>query len=288
MQRTKVPAAAIGMERKHPTMKRTKLPVKAKGDLTKFTIEEITEELTNTEKARLLETQTEIMSRLINQKKDAYYIGKLLHETKTVLTHGKFIPWIKLTFNEELPYPTAYFYMRIYEVFKDNPGTIQYIPSRFLLMVTSQKFPTEIVKLLNEHPDKINKAGLAHINDAFSELKSGRIGGSQFLKIAENQIKLGLDIWKGKSKHRLNANMRRSLNWGIKDILHRIDSLKKTASDMGGVFPPDPNDPEHKKAIEVIKNTIRGLFDLKKELEGRNGFYRNISTEDGDEIVPNL
>jgi len=288
MQRTRPPSEVKRDGNKDLLMKRTKLPAKANEEITKFTIEEITEQLTNTEKAKLLEAQTEIVSRLINQKKDAYYIGKLLHETKTILTHGKFISWIKLTFNDELPYPTAYFYMRIYEVFKDNPGTIQFIPSRYLLMVTSQKFPSEIVKLLNEHPDKINKSGLAHINEAFSELKSGKIGGSQFLKIAENQIKLGLDIWKGRSKHRLNANMRRSLNWGIKDILHRIDNLNKTASEMGGVFPPDPNDPEHKKVIEVIKNTIRGLHDLKRELEGRDGFYRNISTEDGDEMVPNL
>lgn len=269
-------------------MKRTTLPVKAKSEVQKYTLDEITENLSNTEKARLIENQTEIISRLINQKKDAYCIGEILHDTKKIIPHGKFLPWIKLTFHDELPYPTAYFYMRVYEVFKDSPGTIQYIPSKYLLMVTSREFPSEIVKLLNENPEKVDKTGLVQINEAFNELKNGKIGGSQFIKLAEKQIKFGLDIWKGRSKHRLNANMRTSLNLGITDILKRIDSMRKIASNMGGVFPADPNDPEHKKVIKVIKNTIIGLHELKKELEGSEGLWKNKSTEDGDEMVPNL
>lgn len=269
-------------------MKRTTLPVKVKSEVKKYTLEEITENLSNTEKTKLLANQTEIIGRLINQKKDAYNIGKLLHENKKIIPHGMFIPWIKLTFNDELPYPTAYFYMRVYEVFKDSPGTIQHIPSKYLLMVTSREFPSAIVQLLNENPKNIDKNGLLQINEAYDELKHGKIGGSQFIKLAEKQIKFGLDIWKGRSKHRLNGNMRTSLNWGITDILKRIDSLRKTAGDMGGVFPADPDDPEHKKVIKVIKNTITGLHELKKELEGSDGLWKNKSTEEGDKMVPNL
>lgn len=68
-----------------------------------------------------------------------------------------FIPWIETYFGNELPYSTAYFYIKIYEVFKDNPKAIDYIPTTNLLMITNKSFPEEIIIALKEHPETVEK-----------------------------------------------------------------------------------------------------------------------------------
>ena len=279
-------------------MKRTRYPAKIRSDVAKITPDDIMESITHTEKARLLTIQTEIQARLINIKIDVYCIGELLYEAKGTLSHGMFIPWIEHTFDKELPYPTAHFYMKIYDVFKKHPKTIQLIPSKYLLMITSRKFPKEIVALLNKHPEKIDDNSLQQINELYDEFKSGEIGNSQFLRLAERQISLGIDIWKGRAKHRLDANMRQSLNFGAKDVLKRINYLRKLARDMSGVFPYDPDNPEHQKLIAYIDKTITGLQELKSDLESdkfhrmfedlQRGLFKPVSTKDGDKFISNL
>jgi hypothetical protein len=269
-------------------MEQTKFLAKIGGEVIKNSLDEITDFTSNTEKARLLAIQTEIQARLINIKKDIYCIGELLYEAKQTLAHGMFIPWIEQTFDKELPYSTAYFYMRVYEVFKGTPSTIQYIPSKYLLMITTREFPAEIVKMLNENPEKIDKESLYKINEVYDLFKSGTIGGSQFLKLAEKQIKLGIDIWKGMSKHRINTNMRHSLYLGAGDILKHINSIRKAAREMAGVYPYDPDSFEHKELIKTIEETIKGLQELKIDLEGGRGLFKSISTKDGDKYISNL
>ncbi len=123
-------------------MKKTKFPAKINDKVEKInpvevipdnpTPSEMMEENTQNEKLRLLKIQTEIQTRLINIKIDAFHIGKLLNEAKETLPHGQFTPWIEMTFEKELPYSTAYFYMRVYDVFKDDPTAVQYIPTTYL------------------------------------------------------------------------------------------------------------------------------------------------------------
>jgi hypothetical protein len=269
-------------------MKRTRFPQKTKNAIQKIPPDEMMEDLNNGEKARMIAIQTEIQIRLINIKKDIYQIGKQLFEAKTTLPHGMFTPWIDHFFGKELPYSTANFYMKVYNVFKDHPKTIQYIPSQYLLMITSSKFPNEIVKLMNENPEKINKQGLEQINEVYELYKDGSIGSNKFLKLAEKQIELGLDIWKGRAEHRLNANMRLSFEWGAGDILKRIQALRHKARDLAGLYPHDPDSPEHKKLISDIDITIKELEELKIDLEDTRGFFKRISTENGTKHISNL
>ncbi|MBN1181796.1 MAG: hypothetical protein JXB49_05870 [Bacteroidales bacterium] len=246
-------------------MNRNQLPATKRSEVEKLTISEITEHLTESEKAKLLADQSEVQLRLFNIKRDIYFIGRILYEDKQLLQHGMFIKWIELTFDNELPYSTAHFYMRVYKVFKDKPETVQYIPTKYLLIVTSNDFPAEIIKLLNDHKDKIDKVALQQINELYDLFKNGSIGGGQFLRLAEKQIKFGADIWKGQATHRLNANMRLSLCFGAGNILRRINSLIKQARDMANIYPYDPENTEHKKLLRTIEHTIKGLQDLKED-----------------------
>lgn len=266
-------------------LRRTAFPDHPDNGFRKYSAEEIYESLSHTEKAKLLIIQTEIEADIINLKNNVYRLGERLTEAKDTVPHGMFMSWIEVAFKDELPYSTAYFYMRVYKVFKDNPRTIQYIPTRYLLTVTNNEFPEEIIKLLNESPEKLNKVALNEINELFIDFRKGRIGNSQFVKLAEEQIKLGLNILKGRTKHRLNMNMRKSLEYGTGDLLKHIKHLQKIASEMAGLFPYDPDSTTHKKLIKYLDDTIKELQKLKIELEGGDGFRKEISTEDGDVYV---
>ncbi len=266
-------------------MKRTRVPATIEKNEKRYTLEEITDNLTKSDRAKLLADHTSVQLRLFNIKRDIYEIGKLLYEDKKLLSHGMFTPWIALTFGNELPYPTANFYMKVYETFKDNPNTVQYIPTKYLLMVTSNKFPAEIVKLLNEHSEKISKEALQEIHEVYQLFKEGTIGGSQFLRLAEKQIAVGADMWKASANHRINANMRLSLYFGGGDILKRINSLTKIVTEMAAIYPYDPDNHEHKKLIKKIEDTVTGLLVLKEKLEGNGALFKKISTIDGNKWI---
>ena len=87
---------------------------------TKVVADEIYQGLTKSEKVKLLQIQTEVRTRFTNMKRDAFAIGEQLTEAKRILPHGKFQAWIEEEFQNELPYCTANFYMKVYETFKDN------------------------------------------------------------------------------------------------------------------------------------------------------------------------
>lgn len=273
------------MKRTKFPVKRTKLPARRNNEIKKRSYDEITKELTNTEKADLLICETNIANYQIGIKKNVFNVGRELHRAKEILKHGDFRDWIKCRWNEDLPYSTAYFYMRVFEVFKDCPNLIQLIPTKQLLMVTNKKFPEEILKAIKDNPDKVDKAVLMQLDEDFQLFKNGTIGSSQFIKIAEEQIKLGANIIWGREKHRLNTNMRRSYHLGASDILTRINELRTLAQKFAGIYPFDPNNIEHKQLISLIDKTIEGLQLLKKDIEGGDGFFREISSPEGDLVA---
>ena len=248
----------------------------------KYTIGEIMEGLSTVDKAYLLNIQTGVQGRIFNIKRDIYGIGEFLYQAKQILPHGMFIPWIELAFNHELPYSTGNFYMRVYELFKGNVKAIQYIPTKYLLMITSKEFPGEIVKVLKDHPEKIDHPGLQQIQEFYNQFKSGEMDSDQFLKLAEKQVKLGIEIWKGGAKHRLNANMRHSLEYGTMNLLKQINKYTDAPRGMAWSFPYDPKSSEHQELIKNLEKTIKGLKDLKIELEGSWGLLKPLSTEEGD------
>jgi len=253
-----------------------------------ITLDEILEGTSNTDKRRLLEIATDVQTGITNMKKDSFNIGKLLHTAKQILPHGKFTLWIKYYFKDDLPYSTAYFYMKIYETFQDDPSSVKNIPTKFLQMVTQKEFPEEALKLIKEqaHSNKINNNDLKQVNEIYELFKTGQIGQSQFVVLAKDQIKLGIEMWKNPSTHRINTNMRESLYRGGGDILKRIRDLIETARSMNGLYPYDPKSKEHAKLMKYIDEIIVELENLKIELEGGKGFFKQISTrEDGAKFV---
>ncbi len=108
---------------------------------TKLPIDKILNQTTKTEKTQLLCIETDIRTRLINMKQDAFHVGQLLSQAKKILPHRQFQPWIKYFSKNDISYSNAYFYMRINDTFKDNPSTIKHILTTYLLMITQKEFP---------------------------------------------------------------------------------------------------------------------------------------------------
>lgn len=254
----------------------------------KISPDEIMDGTTKSEKAQLLQIETDIRTRLINMKQDAYHVGQLLSQAKKILQHGQFQPWIGYFFKSDLTYSTAYFYMRIYDTFEGSPSLVKYIPTTYLLMLTQKKFPEKLLEHIKKHPEKIGKENLKQVNEVYDLFKKGEIGGSKFLKLAEDQIKQGIDIEHKSTRHRINSITRLSFELGAGDILKRIRNLRQIARDMAGLHPYDPESKQHKKLMNDIDNTIDELKKLKIDLEGRRGFWRNISTTNGVEDISNL
>ena len=255
---------------------------------TKLPIDNIMDQTTKTEKAQLLQIATDLRTRLINIKQDALHVGELLTEAKGILSHGQFQPWIEYFFKGDISYASAYFYMRIYDTFKDNPSSVKHIPTTYLLMLTQKNFPKEILEHIKKHPEKFDNKNLKMINEVYNLWKTGTIGGSQFLKLAEDQIKIGIDIVNKSTLHRINSITRLSLEYGAGDILKRIRSMRQIARSMAGLYPYDPESKEHKKLMDDIDKTIDELKELKIDLEGGRGFFRLITTKDGVEDISNL
>lgn len=254
-------------------------------DTREYTFNELTEGMSTADKADLLKLQAEIQPRLITIKKSSYEIGKLLSKAKQKLPFGKFMPWIRMTFGDDLPYGTAYLYMKIYEVFKDSPDTVRTIPMKCLANFTQKDFPAEIINILKENTTALNKAGLMEVNNAYGLMKSGTLGNDQFLQIAKKEIKDAMNIEKGRTKHRVNRNMRQPLYCGIEELVKYINTWRVTAEKMGWLYPHDPSSKESHKVNSLLDQAIDELRELKTALNGGRGLIRPISTTDGDKLI---
>jgi hypothetical protein len=268
--------------------KRTKQPEKHNEEEKQYSNDEIFQDIPDNERVKVLRNTTLIQKEIINLKRSAYNLGQLLNANKKLIPHGMFQSWINNTFGDNLPYNTASFYMRIYDVFKDYPSTVDMVPMKYLLIVTSKRFPKELVQTLNEHPDKISKELLEEVTNNYDLFKEGTMEGDLFLKVSKEQIKLGIDIWKKRGKHLVNSSMRQSLEFGAGNLLAKINSLRRIARDMAHTFPPDIESPRHKKLISDIVKTRDGLQGLINDLTGSGGFFIYTSTPDGDQLMPKV
>jgi hypothetical protein len=259
---------------------RTKPPVKV-------TFDDITEGLTDTDKSRLLEYGTKIQTRLFNIKIDIFEIGKILCDAKKTLQHGKFIPWIEYTFDNDLKYSTASFYMKVFTTFQDIPRAVKYFPSEILLMLTNKQLPDEALQLIKENANDISKTSLKEIKEDFTLFKKGKIGSNQFLTLTKEQIRSSIEDEKGSNIHRINRNARHSLEYGAGNVLKAINELRDKAHQMAGLYPYDPESQDHKKLMNEIDKIIEGLASLKTDLEGGRGnpLLKQISTGKGNKYT---
>lgn len=255
---------------------------------TKPTVDEILEDFTDSEKAKLLTIHTDVTTRLINMKRDAFHIGELLCKAKKILSHGRFIPWIKCFFGNNLPYSTAFLYMRIYEVFQDRPESVNYFPSKCMLILTRKDFPVKVLNYIKKNADKFDNKSLKQVSEVYNLWKKGKIGGSKFLRLAKEQIKIGIEIARKSTRHRINTITRMSLEFGAGDISKRLQELIQIARDMAGMHPPDRTLEGYRQMLKDADKLIEGALTFKRVLEGRDKMFRIESTENGDKVISNL
>lgn len=267
-------------------MKRTKTHTGRKR--TKFNYED----LGYSERSQITNIERGIQACIINIKKDAYQIGKLLDKAKTVLPHGRFQTWVESTFGDDLPYSTANLYKNIYQTFEDRPGVVQHIPTKYLSAFTQKRFPDEalmVIKKYVEKKDSIERWQLDQVKEFFDLMKSGTVGGNKFLQqvkqIIKDGEKLTEDELKNQNKHRMNTNARRTMYFGLGDILKKLDSAIDQAHEMAGYFPFNPKNPEHQKVIKLVHKITAKLQKLEKELKGGEGMLKPVSTENGKKYI---
>lgn len=251
-------------------------------------VDEVFEGTTKTEKANLLCLGTDIQNRIINIKKDSFNIGEMLTKAKKILQHGQFGKWIEYTFDTDLAYSTAYFYMKIYELFKDKPSAVKNFPVTYLLQMIQNEFPKEILDAMKKHPEKLSNGKLKIINEVYSLYKKGTIGSNQMIKLALDQIKIGKDGALKSTEYRINKLTRHSFEFGASDILKRIRQLREIARSMAGLCPLDPTSREHKNLMNDIERTIDELKGLKNDLTGKGKFFHPISTRKGIKHISNF
>lgn len=246
------------------------------------------EDLGQSEKVRLTNIEREIQTRLISIKINAYEIGKFCCDALKILPHGSYESWREQTFGDDLPYSTSYFYRRIYETFRDHEGQVQYIPTKYLTMLTQKQFPEEALTMIkekmDEDPEALKPTQLEEVKELYTLMKKGTIGGNSFGKQTRRIIELGEEMMKnqaGRSKQRIDKNMRRTMYFGLGDILDKLDYAIEQAQKMAGYFPFDPDDPEHRKIIKQIQQMRRKLQKLEIELQGGDGLLKPVSTKNG-------
>lgn len=232
--------------------------------------------LKSDQKYKLSRITTEIEAHLINLKRSFFEIGKLLSKAKQILPHGTFQLWIEKTFQNDLPYSTAYAYMTIYERFKGNQKVVQMLPITFLMNISQSSFPEEITKLILENSQYLETADVNTIKDVFKQYKAGELNLKEFTSLVSRQITLGIQIAKGQTEKRISTNMRKTLNYGVQDLLDVIYKVKKGVSGMRFVFPAVEDSEEEKELIGMIDKTIFELEDLKKELRNKKGMLNPI------------
>lgn len=246
---------------------------------------------------KILRIQSQIEERLIQIKVNIYEVGKLLSRAKNVLNHGGFQRWIEETFGDELPYPTAACWKAIYEVFENNPKTVRLIPTNFLIKMKQKSFPEEILNLANENPEAFKEADLNALSRAYEkfkrvckEFKEDDVGLEDFVKLAREQIKIGMAILNGDAHRRHAKRAGRTLIYGFHDLRSYIKKVRKYSFEIRRffVFPSkgyafdeikDHNlkvyaadDVLNEDLIKEVDKCISELEKLKKDISGRGKF----------------
>lgn len=220
-------------------------------------------------KQTLVQIGTDIEIRVVNIKRDYFQIGKSLSDAKKILPHGKFQDWVEFRFRKELPYATANLYMKIYEKFRHQPKTIQYLPITFLMNISQKSFPEEIFNIIMENANS-DKLDIKEIGDAYSLYKKGDIGMSEFENIARRQIDLAIQMEYGRTERRMQEEFSRTISFGFASLFNNIRKIRKvTNKRLFLVYP------HHKHYIlSDIDKSIRELNDFRQYIEQDEGFFR--------------
>lgn len=228
--------------------------------------------------------------RLINKKRDTFYIGRNLSKAKELLPHGAFRFWIEKRYSHEIPYSTAFAYMKVYEKFRSKQHLAQRVPYHILMSLTTKSFPEHIFKLILENEEYCEQADVKIITEAFKLFNEGQIDLHDFDSIAKAQIELGIAIAQGDTEKRLATNFRETLSLGVFDLLSGIRKIRKRVQQMQFLFPPVEGSKQEDHLKHKITEIIQELYLLIEDISNRTGLFKPIIRKDptlGKEWISN-
>jgi len=233
---------------------------------------------------KLLGISQQIYGKLKGIRRNIYEIGRLLSLAEnTFINHGQFLPWIKQTFGAQLPYSTAWLYMKIFEKFKDNPKVIETYPVSVLLCMIQADFPQEVRTQLECHCDEFaDVINAKQLKDNYTKVKKGEMTVYEFWEATMEstnvafallrnddlrrnfdnyiaQLKVGLSrIDKGISMMRRRPEGSTVVpdsvfkDYYCKELDSRIENLQKLKADLGVVF----DEPKRFKVVGPQNNSF--------------------------------
>jgi len=221
--------------------------------------EELGIELEPEKKQKIYSIIREIDEKLTSIKRNIYEIGKLLYQAKIIIPHGQFQTWIENSFQKELPYSTAYAYMKIYETFNKNVKTVSLLPVNLLMEMTRKKFPDRIRELVNENVERFDEDDIKKFEKDYKSYKDNMIDQETMENRAKKIIDSIYDDEAQKSCTRVVKNF-----WN--DVSGEIREIKKAASKVRAIairneyFPEFHEDEKIKeRLLSEIADTIRAL-----------------------------
>lgn len=217
---------------------------------------------------KLINIVTDIETRLVNIKRDYFEIGRLLSKAKEILPHGKFQQWIEIHFKSELPYSTAALFMKIYNTFENAPATVQYLPITFLMKMTEQSFPEEIIKIITEQ-ENTDMLDIQVITETYQLYKAKEIDLSEFERIAKKQFDLAVQIQVGRTQRRLSGEYTETIHLGMGVLFNAIKKIRTVSRRMRYFINPSDDKP----IIKDIDKAISELQELKHNLLYGDGLF---------------
>jgi len=263
--------------------------------------------LSKKQRTSLLSIQSKIDLRLIEIKTNIFQIGRLLSEAKKALPRGMFQKWIEETWGDQLPYPTAACYKSIYQRFQKNPIAVKLLPLTILTTLKQKAFPDEIFKLVNDNPEAFAKDNPEEFRNVYNDYKNGKIDLDEWERLAEEQIKIGIAIYKGREQLRQTLRSQRTASDGFIQLTKGVEKIRSLYFHLRSFFPPVVGSFKKKAVSEYyspqmieamcdhiladINGAIDELKKLRKDIEERQPFWKHrLIEKDGiikDELIVN-
>lgn len=212
---------------------------------------------------KLIGIKNQIFGRLRGIRRNIYEIGRLLSVAEhTFLDHGQFMPWIRQTFGKQLPYSTAWLYMKIYETFKENPKVIVTYPLSVLMCMIQEDFPEDVKIQLEDHAEELaDRIDIKKFKRSYAAVKKGKMTVIDFWAETKGSVDVAFILLRNDELKRGFDNYVAQLKVGLSRIDKGIN-LIKMMPEHGTIVP----EPEFREYYDKEFDTrIESLQKLKRE-----------------------
>lgn len=120
----------------------------------------------------------------------SYDIGEVLTEAKEIVPRKQYKSCFKYLFLKYLSYTKANSYVRIYSTFYDVSRLAKEIPTKYLIILSQDQFPSRLLKLIKRRYVKYDNKSLENLSNVYKQFKKYDISESQFLRLTFDLIKL--------------------------------------------------------------------------------------------------